>query len=279
MDEDPQLWKLKYEDLNNFEFFEKYAFTIPFVKDSVEYLLTIRYKFENYITEKLHSTNKKTHSPRIITTTETKQQPITRENYREIVNLEKINTMELLSKSEALFYDKLNNLIRLQMNRMRLHQELSGINIRNQINYGGQEQILLDEHEKKENLIWLGTKEQLQLLLVELTANKFIAGGDKERVLRLFCDNTGKTFNRIKKEMVRWQGKQTELSLLIKDFSEGSNKLLSNEHIWAKTTNCFLDQNGKQLKSNNLGVAYQKGKRNEILADIIKKVKLLQPAE
>lgn len=279
MDEDPQLWKLKYEDLNNFEFFEKYAFTIPFVKDSVEYLLTIRYKFENYITEKLHSTNKKTPSPRIITTTETKGQPITRENYREIVNLEKIKSIDLLNKNEVLFYEKLNNLIRLQINRMRLHQELSGINIRNQINYGEQEQILLDDIERKENLIWLGTKDQLVLLINELEKNNYFDSADKEKIVRLFRDSSGKSFNRIKKEMVKWQGKKTELSMLIKGLSNGANKLLANEHIWVKTAKCFFDENGMQLNPSRLAVAYQKGqpKTKEVLNNIIKTIKSLEP--
>lgn len=279
MDDDPQLWKIKYEDLNNFEFFEKCAFTIPFVKDSVEYLLTIRYKFENYVTNKIHTAKKKLVSNKTTNLSKTNNQLIPINSYREIVNLEQIRMLDILDKREAMFYDKLNNLIRLQMNRMRLHQELPGINIKNQINYNGEEQVILNVKEIRENLIWLGSKEQLQLLIEELITNKFLAAADKERVLRLFCDNSGKTFNRIKKEMVRWQRKNTELSMMIKEFSEGSNKLLSNERIWARTAKCFLDQNGKQLKPNNLGVAYQKGKRNELLGSIVKKIKLLQPTE
>lgn len=281
MEDDPQLWKIKYEDLNNFEFFEKCAFTIPFVKDSVEYLLTIRYKFENYVTNKIHTAKKKLVPTKAESLPKNSNQIIPFNNFREIVNLEQIRMLDILDKREAIFYDKLNNLIRLQMNRMRLHQELPGINIKNQINYGGEEQVTLNVKEVKENLIWLGSKEQLKLLIEELTDNKFLAAADKEKVLRLFCDNSGKTFNRIKKEMVRWLGKKTELSLLINTATDGSNKLLSNEHIWSRTAKCFLDENGKQLNPKSLGVAYQKGnpKTKELLADIIKKVKIFKPTE
>ena len=69
--------------------------------------------------------------------------------------------------------------------------------------------------------------------------------------------------------------------MLIKAATEGSNKLLSSERIWARTAKCFLDQNGKQLNSKNLGVAYQKGQpqSKEILSEIIIRVKLTLPTE
>lgn len=280
MDDDPK-WKLKYEDFNNFEYFEKNALTIPYVMASVEYLLSVRYKFENYVSEKVHSLNKKHIPNKSINLSQNSHQLVPLSNYKEIVNLEQIRMYDILDKRESVFYDKLNNLIRFQMNRMRLHQELTGMNLRNQINFGNEEQVILSIDEIKENLVWLGSKDQLQLMIDELTANKFLAAFDKERVLRLFCDNTGKTFNRIKKEMVRWQGKQTELSMLINAATEGSNKLLSSEHIWARTAKSFLDQNGKMLDPKRLGVAYQKGnpKSKGILTGIINKIKLLQPSD
>ena len=191
----------KNENLKNFEFFERYALAIPFVKDSVEYLLTIRYKFDNYVTNKIHTSKKKLVSDKTTIHSKPSNQIIPIRNYREIVNLEQIRMLDILDKREVMFYDKLNNLIGLQMNRMRLHQELPGINIRNEINYGGEEQVILNVKEIKENLIWLGSKEQLQLLIEELTNNDFLTASDKKKALRLFCDRSGKTFNKIQKEL------------------------------------------------------------------------------
>lgn len=279
MKEEISIWQLKYEDFNRFEVFEQSALAIPFVKESVEYLLTIRYKFENYVTEKIYNPKKKityhnTYPPK----KENKQ--LTGINYnQEPAHLEQLKALGILDERESDFFDKLNNLIRLQMNRMRLHQEFPNINIRNQISYSNEDQIYLTEKEKKENLIWLGSRDQLELLLTELIDKKY--HGEKEKLLGLFCDMNGRSFTRAKKEKTKWHKHNSELAFLIRLLISGSNKLLSAESIWVKTSKCFNDNNGKTITPKSLSVSSQKGnpKTQDELKSIVEKVKSLKPTE
>jgi hypothetical protein len=258
MNDDPSLWKLKYEDLKNFEFYENYALTIPFVKESVEYLLIIKYKFQNYITEKL--------------TKNTKPQ---------IINLESLEKTEELEKyldiPERIFLQKLRNLIQCQMSKINLHNNYPNVQIRNIQNYLLQEHPTKNVETAKERLIWMESIEKLKALIQALKENGFIERTQTEKILSVFCDKKGNTFNTLSKEMITWNKQKSELAYLMRLLIDAKYRMLADREIWVKVSKCIVDKDGNAIKPNSLAVSSQKGnpKSKELINSIVDKVKNL----
>ncbi len=112
MDEDYRLRKFTKEDLTNFNYIQEKASAFPFVKDSLEYLLDVLYRFENYVVEKIIFRNKR-------------QLKLRKNNFSENTDLIKIvdrieEYSDELSIDERLFISKTRNLITHQMRRLHV---------------------------------------------------------------------------------------------------------------------------------------------------------------
>ena len=69
---------------------------------------------------------------------------------------------------------------------------------------------------------------------------------------------------------IQWMGLNTELAYSLGLLIRGTSKLLSDEKIWAKSEQIFLDKNNNRIK--NLSVAYQSTPRRfDFLKSLVKK--------
>lgn len=123
MDDEYRLIKFTKEDLTNFNYIEERARNFPFVKDSLEYLLDVLYRFENYVVEKIIFRNKR-------------QLKLRKNNFSDTTDLIKIvdrieEYSDELSIDERLFILKIRNLITHIMRRLHVDGLYSKSRLRN----------------------------------------------------------------------------------------------------------------------------------------------------
>jgi len=136
MDDDYRLWKFTNEDLNNFEKIEKQVLTMPYIMDSVEYLLSVIYRFENYVVDKITEGSKKGLRLRVVGKN--------RENDSNIIRIldEVEQYEEHLSIEERIYISKIKNLMRYLLKNLHVNAAYTHLQIRNNTSY------LLEEHHK-----------------------------------------------------------------------------------------------------------------------------------
>lgn len=132
MDEDYRLRKFTKEDLANFNYIEERTSSFPFVKDSLDYLLDVLYRFENYVVEKIMFRNKR-------------QLKLRKNNFSDKTALIKIvdrieEYSDELSIDERLFISKIRNLITHQMRRLHVNSLYAESRLRNKSLYLLEEQ-------------------------------------------------------------------------------------------------------------------------------------------
>ncbi len=123
MNEEYRLRKFTKEDLANFNYIEERAWAFPFVKDSLDYLLDVLYRFENYVVEKIIFRNNR-------------QLKLRKNNFSDNTDLIKIvdrieEYSDELSIDERLFISKIRNLITHVMRRLHVEGLYSKSRLRN----------------------------------------------------------------------------------------------------------------------------------------------------
>ena len=249
-----QLEKFTEKELENFENLRGQAFAKLYVIDSLDYLLLMAYRFEEYVVEKIDKQGKQ-----YLVLKKNENKGINNFSYAEILNRIEEN-FELLNPKEQKYYLKLKDLFSLQAGRMQLYQSFPNTQARNIANLLLPEHIEVKEDNKKEKLIWLGELEQAKLLIEEWKKYKFIGKIDTEKVLSMFCDMNGESFSNFKREIIIWDGTDSELTLFFRKMTEQPYKLVSAKQIWQKLSNCFLNSDGDALKPKSLSVSSQKAK-------------------
>lgn len=124
MDDEYRLRKFTKEDLANFNYIEERVRNFPYVRDSLEYLLDVLYRFENYVVEKIIFRNKR-------------QLKLRRNNLSDNADLIKIvdrieEYRDELSIDERLFISKIRNLITHLMRRLHVDGLYSKSRLRNE---------------------------------------------------------------------------------------------------------------------------------------------------
>lgn len=266
MKDDHHYGEFKNEYIGQFEGIQKRALELPYVKDSIEYLLTIAYGFENYIVEKIAERDKTGLVLKKIETDAAGGSNL-------FLILERIKEYEEhLTIQERLFIIKIKNLIELQIKKMRLHTVFPENHIRNRTPFIIVENQKLTEANKKERIVWLAEKEEAEKLIKHLHQNRFIDETDADICLSIFCGKDGELFKKENPVTVKWNGKNSELTYLIRKLSGGSGKFITDDEVWVKVSKWFLDKNGKELKPNSLSVSSQKGnpKSKAVIDAIVK---------
>lgn len=123
MEEEYRLRKFTKEDLANFNYIEERAWSFPLVRDSLDYLLDVLYRFENYVVEKIIFRNKR-------------QLKLRKNNFSDSTDLIKIvdrieEYSDELSIDERLFISKIRNLITHVMRRLHVDGLYSKSRLRN----------------------------------------------------------------------------------------------------------------------------------------------------
>lgn len=266
MEEEYHLRKFTKEDLNNFNNIEEKALAFPFVKDSLDYLLNVLYRFENYVVEKICYGNKEEWRLKHTRTTD-------KTDLISIVDrIEEYG--EELSIEERIFISQVKNLITHQMRRLHIDELYPKSRLKNKNIY------LLEEHKpdkgenKKERLLWLVSKEVLEKLVIEWEENHFIEEDNREKVTSNFCDKNGELFTQGPKVKIRWCKKITELVVFIGEMVNSKFKYIADEDIWVKVCKCFVKKDGSELNPDSLAVTYQKAKpkSKELILKIIKTI-------
>ncbi len=254
MKDDHHTGEFNHDYIGKFEGIQKRALEIPYVKDSVEYLLTIAYEFENYIVEKIADRDKTGLVLRKIETDAAGGSNV-------FLILERIKEFEEhLTIKERLFIIKIKNLIELQLKKLKLHTVFPENHIRNRA------RILLAENSeqveaiKKERIVWLAGKEKAERLVALLQKHHFIDETDADICLSIFCGKDGELFTKENPIKIKWNGLNSELTYLIRRLTGGGGRFITDTELWVKVSRWFLDKNGKALKANNLSVSSQKGK-------------------
>ncbi|MBK7380312.1 MAG: hypothetical protein IPJ03_15215 [Ignavibacteriales bacterium] len=266
MDEEYRVRKFSKEDLDNFNNIEEKALAFPFVKDSLDYLLNELYRFENYVVEKICYGNKEEWRLK---------QTRTSEKIDLISIVDRIEEYgDELSLEERLFISKVKNLITHQMRRLHIDELYPKSRLKNKNIY------LLEEHEpdkvenKKDRIVWLTSKEELEKLTITWGENQFIEEKDIEKVISNFCDKNGELFTTVRKEKIRWCKKITELVVFIGEMVNSKYKFIGSDEIWVKVCKCFMNQDRSELNPDSLAVTYQKAKpkSKELILKIIKTI-------
>ncbi len=252
MDEDYRLRNITKEDLANFNNIEQKALALPFVKDSVDYLLSVLYRFENYVVEKMSHGNNEEWRLR---------QTKTNEKTDLISIVDRIDEYgDELSLEERVFISKVKNLITHQMRRLHADDMYPKSRLKNK------NTLLLEEHirdkseNKKDKIVWLVSKEQLEKLIIEWQKNQFIEEKNVEKVISNFCDINGELFSTTQKDKIRWCKKITELVAFIGEMVNSKFKFIAGDEIWVKVCKCFINNDGSELNHYSLAVAYQNAK-------------------
>lgn len=252
MDEEYRLRKITKEDLANFNYIEEKALAFPFVKDSVDYLLNVLYRFENYVVEKIIYGNKEEWRLR---------QKRTNDKTDLISIVDRIDEYgDELSLEERFFISQVKNLITHQMRRLHADDMYPNSKLKNK------NTLLIQEHNKdksenkKDRIVWLVSKEQLEKLIIEWQKNQFIEEKNTEKVISNFCDTTGELFTTVTKEKIQWCKDITELVLFIGEMVNSKFKLIAGDEFWVKVCKCFFNKDGNELKPESLAVTYQKAK-------------------
>ncbi|QQS34775.1 MAG: hypothetical protein IPM56_10925 [Ignavibacteriales bacterium] len=266
MDDEYQARKFTKEDLDQFNNIEEKALTFPLAKESLEYLLNVLYKFENYVVEKICYGNQE----------EWRLKQTRRNERTDILGIvDRIEEYgDELSMEERLFILRVKNLITHQMRRLHVDELYPKSRLRNR------NVLLLAEHKpdkaenKKERIVWLSSKEVLQRLINEWKGNHFIEESNSEKVMSNFCDKDGVLFTAAHKEKIRWCKNNTELVTFIGEMAFSKFKCIAGDEIWAKVCKCFLSKDGKEMKPGSLAVTYQncKPKNRELILNIIKTI-------
>lgn len=264
MKDDHHSGEFKNEYIGQFEEIQKRALGIPYVKDSIEYLLTIAYGFENYVVEKIADRDK----------TGLLLKKIEKDaagGSNVFLILEQIKEFEEhLTIHERLFIIKIKNLIELQIKKMRLHTVFPENHIRNRNRFLLEENPVQVEAIKKERIVWLAGKEKAEMFMALLQKHHFINEMEIEICLSIFCGKDGELFTKVNPIKIKWNGKNSELAHLIRKLSDGSEKYITNDELWVKVSKWFLDKNGKELKPNSISVSSQKGNpKSKALLDAI----------
>jgi len=266
MKDDHHSGEFNHDYIGQFEGIQKRALEIPYVKDSIEYLLTMVYGFENYIVEKIAERDKTGLLLKKIETDASGGSNV-------FLILERIKEFEEhLTIQERLFIIKIKNLIELQIKKLRLHTVFPENHIRNKTLFLLDEKPGQDEVIKKERIVWLAGREKAELLVTQLQKNNFIDATDANICLSIFCGKEGELFTSENPVKVKWNGKNSELTYLIRKLSGGSGKFITDDEVWVKVSKWFLDKNGKELKPNSLSVSSQKGnpKSKAVIDAIVK---------
>ena len=254
MSDEYRLPKFTKEQLIDFKEIEKQAMAIPYVKDSIDFLLSVLYELEKYVIEKISDGN--------------------RQGLRLLINenksFEKSNPITIvdrieqyqdeLSFEEKLIAENVKTLITHQMRRLHVDEMYPKSRLKNK------NILLLEEHNpgkneiKKERLIWLAGRGKLLLLISEWNKNQFIKETEPEKVIGNFCDNNGEKFTTLEKHKILWIRKITELVVFISEMATNRYKFITSEDIWVKVCKCFVNKDGSELNPDSLAVTYQKAK-------------------
>lgn len=265
MDEEYRLRKFTKEDLTKIDQIEEKTYAYIFVKDSLEYLLNVLYRFDNYVVEKSIYGGKEEWRLR-------KNKSNDKGDLISIVDrIEEYG--DELSAEERVFIYKVRNLITHQMRRLQVDEMFLKSRLKNKNNYLLEEHKLDKSENRKDRIIWLGSKEVLIKLTNEWMKNQFIDDQDKDKVISNFCDKNGELFTQVRKEKIQWCKKITELVIFIGEMANSKIKFIASEEIWVKVCKCFLNKDGAELNADSLAVTYQKAKpksKNDIIKIISK---------
>ncbi len=115
-----------------------------------------------------------------------------------------------------------------------------------------------------DKIIWVGTKEQLKLLLIKLQNNDFIENiltEDKEclNYLSCFVDKNFNNFSDIKPDKIRWNTNASELAYLIGELTKSKSKsLIHGSKKWVITSKVFKSQYNTEITPGSLRSSYNK---------------------
>lgn len=268
MNDDYQTGKFSSDYIDKFESIQKRALELPYVKDSIEYLLTIVYGFENYIVEEISVRDK---TGLVLKKIENNLDS----GPNVFLILERIKEFEEhLTIKERLFILKMKNLIELQIRKMRLHTVFPENQIRNRTRYLLPEHTAQNESIKRERIIWLAGKEKAEKLVTLLQKNKFCDTTGADIFLSIFCGKDGELFSKENPGKIRWNGLISELTYLIRKLVGAGVNFITDDEVWVKVSRYFVQKNGNTLKPKNLAVSSQKGnpKNKAVIEAIIKAI-------
>ena len=268
MSDEYRLPKFIKENISDFEQIEKQALALPYVKDSIDFLLSVLYEFEKYVIEKINYGDKQ--GLRLLINDDKSF-----EKNNPISIVDRIEQYEHeLSLEERFFAAKVKTLITHQMRRLHIDESYPKSRLKNK-NLLLLEEPKTDKSENKRNrIVWLGSKEVLEKLIVEWEKNQFIEGSNTEKVKSNFCDKNGELFTSALKEKIRWCKKLSELVVFMGEMVNSKFKFIASDEIWTKVCKCFVNKDGIELNPDSLAVNYQKAKpkSKELILKIIKSI-------
>ena len=129
----------------------------------------------------------------------------------------------------------------------------------------------VNEDTIKHKLIWFGTEKELDVLLHLWQKENLINKNANINLCKAnFVDKDYSCYSTEEPIKIQWMGLNTELAYSLGLLIRGTSKLLSDEWIWAKSEQIFLNKNNKRIK--NLSVAYQSTPtRFDFLKSLVKK--------
>jgi len=253
------------DDLKNFDRIKKHISGLPAGIDVINFLMDVLSDLEGYVLERLIESGK--------TELILKKNKITNRMDLEGILTRVKQYSEFMILDERLFLFKIEKELQHQFVKMDLNIRYP---VQIQPSLLKNPSVYQSHFSNKDNIIWLGEKEKLALLINLLQNHSFIDHQPVENVLTIFCNSKGELFSDLPRTAIRWCSYKTELIYITNLLRSNKYNLVADKEIWVRISKNFIDKNSQPLNPRRLSSDFQKckPKNNAELETIAASVKL-----